>query len=277
MLKRKFSHKIINQRKFSKGTLTIADVDTMVNDKGAFRKDWINNVLGGEEEAKAEKLYEGFITDLTHYMNDNDITDLTPTVLDHYAQDNEAQDYNELIDMVHDWVATQDDYISSLEYAREIYAYENGAADTEFYCQDIETYAEEYWRNDEEHGFDSLQDMIYAIKECCKDGDIEDVVQYDGETYGWRCDPTDYPEYCIVGELFLGNSEEEWQLQDEVPFDEKWQTPWTANVYRDFAIRGDCIYSPNYTMLVYGVPWEKVEAKNPDNRIFSRKKFLKRK
>lgn len=173
---------------------------------------------------------------------------------------------------VYDWVEAQEEWLVSEDNLGEKYRFDAGATDIEFYANeyDIKENAErifkesKYTSQDVTHGFNSADDMVKAVMKCVDDGYVQDVAQYDGGSYGVHAPVDGTEEYFETGLCFLGNGEEEDQLEPEIPYSKKNDFADLTNarsVYRWFSIdkTGRYLYSISTMIFVYGIPWAEVE------------------
>ena len=239
---------------------------------GIFDIDWFAET-GNEDK---EHFYDEFIDEFADWLETQDelVTKLNeyrnqPFDVEYYfgeyMQDNDgiAGCYN----AVFDWVQGEEDFAASEDYLDSMYRFDAGAIDIEFYASeyDIQDNAERIFRYSEndKHGFSSAKDMIAAVNKCVDDGLVQDVDQYDAGGMGYHAPVDGSEEYFETGCYFLGNGEEEWQMQTSVPYSEKNdyadELIDCRSVYRYFAIRGDCIYVTSDLLYVYGIPWADVE------------------
>lgn len=243
---------------------------------GIFDVDWFAET-GNEDK---EHYYDEFIEEFADWLETQDelVTKLNeyrnqPFDVEYYfgqyMQDNDAihDGIAGCYNAVFDWVQGEEDFAASEEYLDSMYRYDAGATDIEFYASqyDIQDNAERIfrYRENDKHGFGSAKDMIAAVNKCVDDGLVQDVDQYDAGGMGYHAPVDGSEEYFETGCCFLGNGEEEWQMQTSIPYSEKNdyadELIDCRSVYRYFAIRGDCIYTTSDRLYVYGIPWADVE------------------
>ena len=243
---------------------------------GIFDVDWFAETNNEDKE----HFYDEFINEFADWLETQDelVTKLNeyrnqPFDVEYYfgeymtdpnaIHDGIAGCYN----AVFDWVQGEEDFAASEEYLDGLYRVDAGATDIEFYASeyDIQDNAERIFRYSEndKHGFSSAKDMVAAVNKCVDDGLVQDVDQYEAGGMGYHAPVDGSEEYFETGSCFLGNGEEEWQMQTSIPYSEKNdyadELIDCRSVYKYFAVRGDCIYVTSDLLYVYGIPWADVE------------------
>ena len=245
-----------------------------------FDKDWFSE-SGNEDK---EHLYDEFIDQFADWLETQD--ELVTKLNEYRNQDFDVEyyfkeymeDYDAdhtgiegLYNAVEEWVKGEDDFANSLDYAHSMYSYESGAADIEFYTQDVKDNAERifkaqrYTEEDVTHGFKNAQDMEDAVWKAIDNGGLTDVDEYDGGSYGSHASVDGTEEYFETGCLFLGNSELEYQMQTSVPFSADNDFSGQVDCHSPYNWYGvsernpDLIYTNPTWIFVYGVKWEDVE------------------
>ncbi len=213
--------------------------------------------------------YEGFCEDFANWLRTQgvDIDEYRNMPLDigyyfkQYMEDDNADHFNieTVFEAVHNWVQSEDDFASSDDYLDDMYCRDARITDLSFYADPnvIERSARQCMEDGVNRGFNSAEDIVTAVNAAIDDYDVEDIEDYDAGGYGYiKWEPSD--DMFLTGTCWLGNGEEEWQMQDSVPFAEEYDY---GNVYRDFTIHGDCIYTISDKMYEYGIAWDKIEEK----------------
>ena len=242
---------------------------------GIFDVDWFAETNNEDKE----HFYDEFIDEFANWLETQDelVTKLNeyrnqPFDVEYYfgeyMTDPEA-DHSGIAgcyNAVFDWVQGEEDFAASEEYLDDMYRFDAGATDIEFYANqyDIDENARRIFRYAEnEHGFKSPDGMIQAVNKCVEDGLVQDVDQYDAGGMGYHAPVDGSEDYFETGTCFLGNGDIEWQMQTDIPYSKKNDYADELNdcrsVYRYFAVRGDCIYTTSDRLYIYGIPWVDVE------------------
>ena len=239
----------------------IANVANNFNSK-IFNYDWF-------DATESDTInYEMFIEDFTQWLIQNGINvDEYPNMdfdvgyyFKEFMNDPEANTSNAeaMYQQVYDWLEGEEEFMTSDQYLDDMYG-NTSFTDIEFFTQDIEENARKQFQYGDNHGFKSVQDLITAVNESLDY--LECYDKYDAGGMGYHT-YDENNEWFETGCLFLGNSEEEWQLDPEVPFDEEYDF---CNAYRHFCIRRYCyMYAVSDRLYAYGIRWSDIEQKGDE-------------
>lgn len=232
-------------------------------------EDWFYR--DGSEDTESVELYDLFLEDFYNYLETNTDANIGEYAnkefdiqyyFDQYMNDNPCEAITQLYERVHDWLQNEEDFAASEDYLDSLYRRDAHATDIEFYAnsEDIKenarkVFKEQRWtQEDLTHGFKNPEDLATAVQKVVDENDVEDIEAYDAGGMGYH--ETDIKgEWFETGCQFLGNGEEEWQMQCGVPFSKENDY---GDCYRDFTINGDCIYVISDRLYVYGVKWSDV-------------------
>ena len=254
---------------FGAGQIGERNVQNAVEQAHIFDTDWFYETDNDEKYS----YYEMFIEEFANWLraNGEDIDEYRnkPIDIEYYFQQY-MEDYDAdhtgiegCYQAVADWLEGEEEFAASLDNAHSLYAYESGATDVEFYTKEVQYEAERafkeqrYTQEDLTHGFKNAKDLEEAVWRAIDKGALTDVDEYDAGSYGTI---RRNPDYFITGYTFLGNGETEYQLQTDVPFDEKHDYSSEVSVYMPGYPKGDLLYVTTTWMFTYGVPWEAVEV-----------------
>lgn len=219
----------------------------------------------GNEHSDEIALFDSFIDDFLDYLTDEGV-DLyeyknKPFDIKYYFESymNSDRSYaiNDLYSKVEDWLSDAEEYASSRDYLDSMYLFENGAASVEFYTNDVKDNAERCFRLENTHGFNSAKDLEDAVWKAIDDGNLCTYDVYDGGSMGYHSSEEGDGEYFETGYCFLGNGEEEYQLDESVPFSDEYDY---NNVLNNHIVHGDLLYVSSTLVYCYGVKWSDVEA-----------------
>lgn len=240
---------------------------------GIFDVDWFAET-GNEDK---EHYYDEFIDEFADWLETQDelVTKLNeyrnqPFDVEYYfgeyMRDNDAihNGIEGCYNTVFDWVQGQEDFAASEEYLDGMYRLDSHGFDDELCTYDIKENARRLFHNgNNNHGFDSVDGLVAAVERAIDQGHLQDVGQYDAGGMGYHAPVDGSEDYFETGSIFLGNGEEEFQMETSIPYSEQNdyadELIGSKSVYRYFAIRGDCIYVTSDRMYIYGIPWEYVE------------------
>lgn len=226
-------------------------------------EDWFYR--NGDEDTESIDLYNIFLEDFKDWLINHGVNVEEYPNMDfdagyyfkEYMNDNPCPEIEQLYENVHDWLQGEEDFAASDEYLDSLWMLGSGGFDHEIVMGDIEDNARRLFKNgNDNHGFKTPDDLVEAVNKAIDDGHLDDVDQYDAGGMGYHAPVDGTEDYFETGSIFLGNGEEEWQMESPVPFSEEYDF---GNCYRYFAIRGDCIYVTSDRMYIYGVPWQYVE------------------
>lgn len=149
----------------------------------------------------------GFVPDLTYYISE--YIDECPEERGWWAY-SVGVDYDPICEFLYQPLKAWNDAITELveeEIDTENYVYDNygiEVGDHDWPYSDIDNCIDEIFKNENQHGFQSKEDLKEIIKLMNQDYLQEEV--YDGGSYGYHV--VDGEDYCETGSEFLGNSEE---------------------------------------------------------------------
>jgi hypothetical protein len=186
--------------------------------------------------------YKNMDIDVVYYLSD-------------YNADSKAdhQSLDEIYEKVGEWLQEESDRMLSREYLDG--RYEAYALPQEMLVEDVNRNAKKQMESGITHGFKSAEDLKAAVDKAVEDGGLETYDVYDAGGMGYHIF-NEENDWFETGCLFLGNSEEEEQL-DSLPYDESVDF---GDNYRYYCVKGDCMYAVSDLMYCYGVKWSDVEA-----------------
>lgn len=231
-------------------------------------EDWFYR--NGDEDTVNIDLYNAFLEDFKNWLIAEGVNVEEYPNMDfdagyyfkEYMNDNPCPEIEQLYENVHDWIQGEEDFASSDEYLDDMYRLDAGATSIDFYTADVRENAERLFLNgNDNHGFNSVKDLIAAVNECIDSGLVQDVDQYEAGGMGYHAPVDGTEDYFETGLCFLGNGEIEWQMSESVPFSEEYDY---GDCYGYFCVKGDCIYTTSDRMYVYGIPWAEVETKGDE-------------
>lgn len=212
--------------------------------------------------------YDLFIEDFTQWLIENGVNVNEYPNMDfdvgyyfkEFMNDPNANTSNAeaMYQQVYDWLEGEEEFMTSDQYLDDMYG-NTSFTDDEFFTQDIDENARKQFQYGDTHGFKSAQDLVKAARECLDK--LECYDKYDAGGMGYHA-YDENNEWFETGCLFLGNGEEEWQLDPEVPFDEEYDF---CDAYRHFCINRGCyMYAVSDRLYAYGVRWSDVEQKGDE-------------
>lgn len=211
--------------------------------------------------------YDLFIEDFTQWLIENGVNVNEYPNMDfdvgyyfkEFMNDPDANTTNAeaMYQQVQDWLTGEEEFMTSDQYLDDMYG-NTYFTDNEFFTQDIDENARKQFQYGDTHGFKSAQDLAKAARECLNYLECYDM--YDAGGMGYHA-YDENNEWFETGCLFLGNGEEEWQLDPDVPFDEEYDY---ANAYSYFCINHGCMYAVSDRLYAYGIKWSDIEQKGDE-------------
>ena len=221
-----------------------------------FDSDWF-------DERDLTALYDDFVESFTDWLIEEGVDLVSYKNMDidvvyylsDYVADSKAdhQSLDEIYEKVDEWLEKEFEFASSRENLDGLY--DVSALPEEMLVEDVNRNVKKQMESGITHGFKSAEDLKAAVDKAVEDGGLETYDVYDAGGMGYHIF-NEENDWFEAGCLFLGNSEEHWEL-DFLPYDESVDF---GGCYNNNGVYGDHISFTSDLMYCYGVKWSDVEA-----------------